>query len=325
MDTAGWYRRFAEIEAAASSPRYRLLASGVADDPVLLDHIDRLPLAKRQPNLLFASTQFLNGPTTDWVAFRTFVLDEWDRVAASMRMRSTQTNEPARCSAFLPVLASLPAPVALIEVGASAGLCLYPDRYSYAFEATIGGPAIGGSAIVGESTLRLDVACSGPTPIPVGVPDVCWRRGIDLNPLDVGDPDDVAWLRACIWPEQHERRARLDRAVDIAAADPPTILRCDLVDGIDALVASAPVDATTVVFHSAVLSYLTVEQRRAFATKMRRHADVVWLSNEAPHVVEGLGIAPPSRPNGFVLGRDGHRALAFTDPHGEWLDWLEPA
>ncbi|MGV4926084.1 DUF2332 domain-containing protein [Streptomyces sp. BHT-5-2] len=30
---------------------------------------------------------------------------------------------------MLPVLAALPQPLALIGVGASAGLCLYPDRY----------------------------------------------------------------------------------------------------------------------------------------------------------------------------------------------------
>ncbi len=38
--------------------------------------------------------------------------------------KRTQTNEPGRCAVLLPLLAALPQPLALLEVGASAGLCL---------------------------------------------------------------------------------------------------------------------------------------------------------------------------------------------------------
>ncbi len=48
-----------------------------------------------------------------------------------MAERSTQTNEPARCATVLPVLAQLPQPLALLEVGAAAGLCLLPEYYAY--------------------------------------------------------------------------------------------------------------------------------------------------------------------------------------------------
>jgi hypothetical protein len=48
-----------------------------------------------------------------------------------MLAQSTQTNEPGRCAALLPMLARLPEPLALLEVGASAGLCLLPDFYTY--------------------------------------------------------------------------------------------------------------------------------------------------------------------------------------------------
>jgi hypothetical protein len=47
--------------------------------------------------------------------------------------RRTQTNEPARCATLLPLLALLPQPLALLEIGASAGLCLLPDLYSYKY------------------------------------------------------------------------------------------------------------------------------------------------------------------------------------------------
>lgn len=145
--------------------------------------------------------QFLDGPIADWRKFRLFMLSRWDDIAELMAARSTQANEAARCAAFLPVLASIRSPIALIEVGAAAGLCLFPDRYSY------------NHTVVGDAPVRIDVDCSGAVPVPVEMPDICWRRGIDLNPLDVTDPADVKWLRSCIWPEHDDRRDRLERAV----------------------------------------------------------------------------------------------------------------
>lgn len=314
MDTTRWYQYFAEVEAKRSSATYERLAIGVSQDPELIQRIDQLPASKRQPNLLFASVQFLRGPTSDWDAFRWFVINEWDSIADLMRRRSTQTNEAARCSALLPVLGRLRNPVALIEVGASAGLCLFPDRYSYSYN----------DIVIGDSALRIEVECTGPVPVPAVLPDICWRAGVDLNPLDVTDPADLDWLRACIWPEHHQRRNRLDRAVTVAAADPPPILRGDLNAEIDRLLESTPKEATTVVWHSAVLSYLTADQRNVFAQTMNSHPEVVWVSNEAPGVVDGLVTSlPPPASNAFVLGLNGTEVLAYTDPHGNWLAWAD--
>ena len=55
-----------------------------------------------------------------------------------MLSRATQTNEAGRCATLLPSLAAISAaedkPLALIEVGASAGLALFPDRYGYEYD-----------------------------------------------------------------------------------------------------------------------------------------------------------------------------------------------
>ena len=109
MDTAAWYRWFAEHEARGSSPRYERLADAVAGSDELLRWLERLPEAKRQPNLLFASVRFLGGGTGSVAEFVDFIRTNADELAATMRSRSTQTNEVARCAAFVPLLAELDA------------------------------------------------------------------------------------------------------------------------------------------------------------------------------------------------------------------------
>lgn len=210
MNIAAWYRWFAEHEARGSSRQYERLATAVADSDELLQWLSLLPGAKRQPNLLFASVRLLGGPTDSVEGFVGFVQSHLVQLAATMNARSTQTNEVARCGAFLPLLSAFDSEIALIEVGASAGLCLFPDRYAYEYEGTV----------LGDSALVISVDTAGTIPLPQRLPRVSWRAGLDLNPLNVADDVDLAWLRACVWPERDERRRCLDLAATIVANDP---------------------------------------------------------------------------------------------------------
>lgn len=320
MTTAEWYRDFGQREARGSSPAYERLALAVAEDADLLAMLDALPEPNRQPNLLFAATRYLDGPVEPWSAFRDFALRRWDDVAALMRNRRTQTNEPGRCAPLLPVLAQLPQPLALLEVGASAGLCLYPDAYRYRYGARRIGPA--------TSPVRLDCAVSGDVPLPERMPTVVWRAGLDLNPLDVRDEEDLRWLDALIWPGQPHRRARLRAAAGIARTDPPHLVRGDLVTDLPALAAQAPTGATLVVFHTSVLAYVPPDGRRVFA-EVVRSLPARWISNETagvlPDVVEpgtgtGEAAAGPERLT-TRLALDG-TVLAHASPHGQALHWL---
>jgi hypothetical protein len=148
--------------------------------------------------------------------------------------------------------------------------------------------------------------------------------GIDLNPLDVTNADDVAWLRCMIWPGEPEREQRLDAAVAVARRDPPRIVRGDLVNDLAALAAQAPSHATLVVFHSAVLVYISAARRRDFAAAIADLNAPIWLSNEAPGTLADLSNEPTPPPDtgAFVLARDGHTALALTDDHGTWIEWI---
>jgi hypothetical protein len=141
--------------------------------------------------------------------------------------------------------------------------------------------------------------------------------------LQANSDEDRRWLASLVWPEQIDRAERLDRALDVVAADPPRLDAGDLLVDLPKLLADAPANATLVVFHSAVLAYLDQEQRSRFTDVMRAVKgirDVHWVSNEAPGVISGADLNP--RPRGrFILAHD-QVPIAVTGPHGHSLAWL---
>lgn len=323
-DVRDRYRDF--VAEAADSPCFQEWAAGVADDPEVLAWLQRLPEPKRQPNLVFAAARWHGVPAPGpYAGLRAALLGDDGRIAATVRERATQTNEVGRLATLVPAFSCIAdaaggRPLSLLEVGASAGLCLYPDRYRYAW-ATDGGEVVAGAD--GHPTLGARVR--GPAPLPAGVPTVARRAGLDLNPLDVDDDDAMSWLEALVWPEHTDRRAVLRRAVEVARSDPPHLARGDLLDLLPAAVEEAGDHGPVVVFHSAVIAYLTPPDRRRFAALM---ADLVgagrchWVSNEGPRVlpeVTATGPQPAGEP-AFVLGIDG-RNVALTHGHGRWLRW----
>ncbi|MEV0894728.1 DUF2332 domain-containing protein [Promicromonospora sp. NPDC050262] len=329
MDTAAVYAQFAGSQARnGGSPTYEDWALGVATDPEVCALLDTLPEPKRQPNLLFAAARLVGAPAGGWAGVRSWLPAAWPDVEREMRTRATQTNEPRRCATLLPTLAAIDGPVALVEVGASAGLCLYPDQYSYLYTSPDGGrtrldPADGPSEVLlpcdieGPVPARMPSTVTGP--VPARLPDVVWRAGIDLNPLDVRDPDDLAWLEALVWPEHADRVETLRAAARVVAADPPRLVRGDLLSGVADLVAAAPAEATVVVQNSAVLYYLTPAELAEFTgtmERLRRTRGVVWLSNEGWTVLPDVAARLPAgaEPQ-FILARDG-APVALTDPHG---------
>jgi hypothetical protein len=316
--TANWYRFFAEAEAPGSSAIYEGWARGVVDDNEVLGRLAELPRPKRQPNLIFACSRLLGAPLGPYEPWREWLISNWGDVRAEALVRSTQTNEARRCAVLLPVLGMIDGPIALLEVGASAGLCLYPDRYSYSYDGVRLDPVDGPSAVL------LECALTGHPPVPRGMPKIVWRAGLDLNPLDVSDPDDITWLETLIWPEQSERLERLRAAMDIVRAEPPRIVRGDAVESLPGLVAEAPADATLVIVTSAAIVYLMPEPR-AQLIQYIESSGARWISNEGAGIVpaakERLEGREPPVPGELLLSLDQH-PLAFTGGHGQRLDWL---
>jgi hypothetical protein len=158
------------------------------------------------------------------------------------------------------------------------------------------------------------------------MPDVAWRSGLDLAPGDAGDPTQAAWLETLVWPEQTERLENLRLALRIAATQRPRIVQGDLLtDSFERLCAAAPKGATLVVFHTAVLGYIAERgERERFAARARSLCPY-WVSNEAPLVFPDIARTARPAPDAgrFLLSVNG-APVAWTDPHGAGLDWIDP-
>lgn len=316
-DVAEEYRDFATY-VAGDSPCFEDWALRVAEDEAVIAWLGSLPPVKRQPNLVFAAARWHGAAAPGpYDGLRDALLGRGEEVRDTILGRATQTNEAGRLATLTPVLARIEGPLALVEVGASAGLCLFPDRYDYdwAPAGTLRGS--GGPVLTAEAT--------GPLPVPDRHPEVAWRGGVDLNPLDVTDVDATAWLENLVWPEQDERRRRLQQAIEVARREPPQLVRGDLFDHVEPLVEEAGRHGTPVVLHSAVVAYLEPGDRERFhdlVAGLVRRGRCRWISNEGPRVlprVAGDRAVPSGR---FVTALDGV-PVAFSHGHGHAIEWLD--
>lgn len=320
-DFARWGRH------ATGSPLYQTLAAQVADDDELLEVVGQIERTPR-PNMLFAAVQFLLGPEDRlaqfyasrtespmppeeaFAHFKRFVLDNSDRILDLGRTRYIQTNEVKRVAALLPALMReadrLGEPVHLIEVGASAGLNLCLDRYRYDF----------GGLQFGHSDVVLRVELEGDVDIPARAPYVQRRVGIDLNPLDLNDPDDLRWLEALIWPEHVERRRRLRAAVRVRATVQVELVRADASSAIGGVLDLLPTSGPAIVFHAFTLNQFSDDARGRFDRALAAASSRRSISRIGFEYWDGTDDWPEIR---VGLAEDSLVPVMQAHPHGDWI------
>ncbi len=314
------YLGFASYEAKDNSPTYERWAHHVAASPDYHEFLAALPQAKQQPNLLFAAIRWVTGRIPETGELDTVLRNHAPAIRKEMMNRSTQTNEPGRCALLLPLLARLPQPISLIEVGASAGLCLYPDQYAYDYNS--GAHQLGQDPATPDTPV-LHCTVTGDAPLPAKRPDVVWRAGLELNPLDLQDDDTVQWLQTLIWPGQEARLNHLQKAIAVAKQHPLKLIKGDLLDDLPALLEQVPSGTTPVVFHSAVLVYVSDTDKRDAFVNMMLDSNAHWISNEARSVIPRFAakVAEPHPAGRFLLCENGE-PRAWTGPHGQALEWI---
>jgi hypothetical protein len=108
------------------------------------------------------------------------------------------------------------------------------------------------------------------------------RRGCDLNPLDVTSAADRERLLAYVWPDQPERLARVEAAINIAAADPPHLDQAEAAAWTEAVLRPDEVEpgVVRVLMHAVALQYASEET----AARIAAHVEQVGAraTNQSP-------------------------------------------
>ncbi len=235
-----------------------------------------------------------------------------------------QTNEVARAAMILPALMHLAKrfdlPLALYEVGASAGLTLQLMKFHYDFAGTRVGNA--------GSPVHLCPEVRTPPPLTGTLPEVISRRGCDLNPLDTTHETDAMRLRSYLWPDQRTRHDRVNGAMALYAAAPPAIEREDAAAWVAEELDNRPENAISVFYHTIVWQYLpqdaklVIQEALADAgSKTTPDAPLAFLGMEGygnpDHALVELTIWSDD------AATDGRKiVLAHVDYHGRWIDWI---
>ena len=335
------FRRHADmLVASGRSPLYVELMRAAADDiehggevARLFDGIDAPPGAVPQLRLTAALHYLvLSGQTPDlatyypsaggerppagvWPVALAAIAEHFDQVKARLR-RSVQTNEPGRSAVLFAGLLWLTErhrrPIRLLEVGASAGLNLLADRYSYvAGDLELGDPASPLRFVDPWVPLPADDLAGAAAALRIVA-----RAGCDVAPLDPRRPDDQLTLLSYIWPDEVHRIERMRAALSVAARDPVPVAERLGSEWLPEALAAAEDRELVVVWHSVMRQYVAPAEWAAIEGALDGRQNVVRLSMEPAldRTVRMLLTVhdPASAPA---------RRLAVCDDHGLPIRW----
>lgn len=344
------------------SPFYEVLLTALADDVaaggvtahVLAGHEDdpgpsalalrlmaavhRLVLTGRAPRLAahYPSAGGDGDVQAAWPALRATLADHLDEVRAGLAS-PPQTNEVGRSAALfgglLQVLSGAQRPdlpVRLIEIGASAGLNLLADHFTY--RAADGGtwPQRAGRSTaegVQPTPVLLDPAWDTR---PHGIPDgvvVVERLGCDLGPIDSRSEEGALSLLSCVWPDQTHRLDRLRGALSLAQEHAVTLERAGGGDFLDRL--QLVEDRHTVVWHSVMWQYVPAEEQHRMLARLSALGATATPDRPLTHLAFEPRRLAPGAPHRFVIAATTwpggtERLLGEAPPHGVPVQWGDP-
>ncbi|CUX45546.1 DUF2332 domain-containing protein [Agrobacterium genomosp. 13] len=227
-----------------------------------------------------------------------------------------QTNEVRRSAVLLPAFLSIAGltgkPLALSEVGASAGLNLQFDRYQY---------RLGDLAWGRQSAVFMSPEWRGNTP-PDAQIDIIERAGCDLNPLDPSSAEDRSRLISYLWADQTDRLERTAAALRIAEENGLHVEKADAIDWLKRRLATDHPGATHVVYHSVAWQYFPEILKQAgealiveAGARATPDAPLARLQMEADATPGSAAITLQIWPTGEK------QEIGRADFHGRWVEW----
>lgn len=231
-----------------------------------------------------------------------------------------QTNEAGRSGALMAGLLRIAQrfgpDMEILEIGSSAGMNLLIDRYRYEL----------GNVLVGPSDSLLTIRPDWRGPPPPAVPIRFVRaRGVDVQPIDVCDPEQARRLRGYVWADQPDRLARMDVAVTMLCERPVDLARGDAAEWLEARLAEPqPAGVTRVLMHSVVWQYLG-EARQARITAAMEDAGaratperpLAWVVMEPERALLRQEVRVRHWPEGAPW-----MLIATAHAHGAWVETL---
>ena len=228
-----------------------------------------------------------------------------------------QTNEVRRSAALIAgarvAVAHFDLPLCLSELGASGGLNLMWDHYALNCGSETLGPTL--------PALTLSPAWHGPVP-PAKAPQIAQRTGVDLNPLDPQNADDLLRLTAYLWADQPHRLALTRAAASVMTAP---IVEGDAIGWLAQRLSDAPVGQLHLIQHSVAWQYFPQDAQKhgtalieAAGARATPDRPLAWLSMESDGDTTGKqGAALTLR----LWPGDIRIALGRADFHGRWVNW----
>lgn len=242
-----------------------------------------------------------------------------------------QTNDPQRSAVLLGGFRCISAQYPGLalhchEIGASAGLNLSWDAYSYDF-GTWCHPGRHNDAAA--SPLHLGADWQGDAP-PQGTIIVASRAGCDVAPLRADDAADRARLLSYIWADQPQRVQRVTAALAHAQRAGIAVETRHADDFLtDALArhANSHGGGIFVLYHSIVWQYIAPDEQQRITAAMQRAgakatkaAPLAWLRLEPGAARDGADLTLTLWDGRDPAGQTQY--LAVGDYHGRWVRWL---
>ncbi len=284
----------------------------------LFGGVHYLALAGRAPTLTAQLPSTGGQPAADlWQALLDAVSDNVDLLRRAIES-PPQTNEVGRSAVllggFLRIAARTRLPLRLREIGSSAGLNQCWDRFAY---------ELGPHRWSGQNpSLTIAADWQGGPPDLVASVTVADRRGCDLRPIDLTDPDACLWLQAYVWPDQAARLAMLRGAIAIALAMGIHVEKAAAAAWLARELADRPAGQTTVIYHSVVMQYFDDAGRAAFVAVLDKagasatsKTPIAWLRLEHDALMDDFALRLTLWPG------PEETLLALAHPHGRAVDW----
>lgn len=329
------FKRFAEKECRGSSDLYEHLSSRISEDEEILELSGYAREGQPVPNLLLGAVHYLllkgyqhslkeyypsmvsrpKDYQEAFLPFKDFCREYKEEIRHLLETKLVQTNEVRRCAYLFPafsfVYEKMNKPLALIEIGTSAGLQLMWDHYSYAY----GTEEIYGNI---DSTVKLTAEIKGDDApkLQQGTPPVSRRIGLDLHINNWADEEDYLWLNALIWPEHEDRRQVFEKAAEYVKASSIDFIEGDGIELLPSIAGEIPEDSVLCVFHTHVANQIPIEGKKKLFKEIQTIAskrDIVHIYNNMKDRELHLDY--------YIEGVEHKNTIGMTEGHGKWFEW----